>query len=237
MAQTENFVKELILGIQFQDAIFDEKDIFELYAKHKDKFPTIAELDILPNTVFKNGKYEFKKLMGKQTRKHLISQNKYQLFQIQRDMFFFNWRSIDENVYPSFDKCYEVFKNTCLSSEIIKKNYNSINQFEMTYINHIEIDKIRKFSFINSLVPNNDVLINYQIVVPNDIIDGEVRLSVNTAFKKLDENKIIVSEIKIRGITKVNEFSDVDKWFKESHSIANNLFKNIVSKQIIKDIL
>ncbi len=233
---------ELVLGIQFNKKIFENELLIKIYNSLLMKeFPKIEEKPVVPATIEEYNKPTITKILsGFNTRKLFINNEEDKLIQIQPDKILFNWRKMNnKTLYPRFLKVYKEFTE-CLDSINKIVSYNDfINQYEITYIDHFQIDLFNISSFniskLFNIFPLNEneeisnIGINYSI--PQNLLNGNLNVLIQSAIRSTDNKKIIVLESTCRGF---NKNISIDNWFNDSHVVLYNHFFSILNEDTKK---
>lgn len=159
------------------------------------------------------------------------SQDKHRLIQLQNDRFVFNWRKLDSNLdYPRYKDfvrpTFETYWQRFLSF-LVQENLGipSVNQCEMTYVNHIKrnegwttIDEwdqvfnvVRKNHPAEFLPPPELEQFNLSYLMPDKA--GRLRVEANPVIRKSDGNQAIAFSLVARGCPQSTETNDILAWF------------------------
>ena len=226
-------INELILGVQYENPALDCNDIIRIYDLFKNEYPEIQELSPLPSIIEnKDTPAQLKILNNFTSRKHFISKNKDHLMQVQTDRILFNWRKENNSdTYPRFDKVYSFFSEIINKINKNIKNKPSYNQYELSYIDHIflqefELSNYELNSILNIIKTNHtyrNITLEYSI--PRENIGGVLSVSIKSAIRKDDKEKLFVLEMTCRGFSPVN----IEKWFSIAHENLLNYFSEIMT--------
>lgn len=140
-------VTEVIIGIQNATTQFSNVHAGMFYERMKKRFPKVSEQDPLaaifetfgPNPVQSGFHLQFGRTP---TRYWFVTEDDCELIQIQNDRFLHNWRQTQaSDRYPRFKKLFSEFVLELDAWQKFLQDQNigdlSINQVEVTYINHI----------------------------------------------------------------------------------------------------
>lgn len=157
------------------------------------------------------------------------------LIQIQNDIFLHNWRKLSPtDRYPRYKEVYRGFIDYFGRFQTFVNEFSvgsiSPTQFELTYINHISL---REFGSTDSLltelfpdfswrVSEKRFLPRYENVnwrssfrLPGN--QGRLHISIQSAYRRPDNEPLIVLELKARGIGSDLSESGLQTWFDTAH--------------------
>jgi uncharacterized protein (TIGR04255 family) len=148
-------LNEVVLGVQFTPATgYQQARVGEVWALYRKDFPSVQELPPIPPTFETFGlpqggrggpQINLRSLPG-HSRYWFISSSEEELVQFQQDRLLHNWRKVGDktNEYPRFETLIEKFEKELRSLEAyfasLAPQSLKINQCEVTYTNHIEIE-------------------------------------------------------------------------------------------------
>lgn len=152
-------LSEVYLGVQFAPPNGYKQilagNVWELYRKD---YPKVLEQPALEPTFetfglpFAPNANQFKFLTGAaHDRFWFLSENEQELIQFQQDRLLHNWREVvnPTETYPRFESMISKFKNELEILDVYMKSLSTqplmINQFEVSYINHIHISEDPSF--------------------------------------------------------------------------------------------
>jgi uncharacterized protein (TIGR04255 family) len=183
-----------------------------------------------------------------------LSERKDRLIQIQRDRFLFNWRRLGaDGVYPSYEtvfgdfvKYLNVFRDF---AEKIPGCRCSPQQYELTYVNHIDGTLID-----NTVSKLGRVFRDYAwatdserwLPLPDDstwrtsfeLPDRAGRLHANVRILTDDEThqRFIRFELTARGIGSDKTFDQMKNWFEIAHEWIVRGFADLTSPEIQREV-
>ncbi|RPI79723.1 MAG: TIGR04255 family protein [Desulfobacteraceae bacterium] len=168
-------------------------------------------------------------------RTWFINERKDALIQLQKDLFFYNWRKMgEEESYPRYIKVIETFKAyfTLFRNFLKEEKLPNINpsQCELTYINHIpKGEGWETVSDINNVL--NDLnwgsknnrffpepqFMNWQtgFELPNK--KGRLHVKLDFANRKTDNQPLFILEITVRGLGEDRSEDAIWDWFDLAH--------------------
>ena len=227
-------LNEVVFGVQF-DAI----DAFKittyglLWEMFKKDFPNVEHhLPLNPQFEKIGGKgrslYELPGLFNipqlnsaPLPRVWFISENDQELIQIQPDRFIRNWRLRENGTeYPRYESYLrEEFLRNLKTLEMFYRNNGlgnlNPNQCEISYINHIGVDKTHQHLSeifkgwsnqynISNIAELEALDLNIRHIVRNEDnkFIGRLYIKITPAFKVVDNSSIFVIEITLRGYPK-----------------------------------
>jgi len=232
-------INELVFGIQFAENI-SQQNIYAFYNDYlKNEFPRIQENDILPTAIEKPGLPTKLKVFAGDviTRKLFVNNANDTLIQIQSDKFFLNWRKQNEG-YPNFDNVFENFKKRLANIYIINdKLKSSVNQYEITYVDHFHGESLPEnlydlnevFTFVK--LPISLKNFNFNFTIPQPDINGNLIVSVKSAIRNTDKKPLIVMQTTCRGYLPV----EIENWFGKSKKILFDFFDESITETMKKN--
>jgi uncharacterized protein (TIGR04255 family) len=223
-------LNEVVLGVQY-DTIegFNITTYGLLWENFKIDFPNIEHHIPLGSQFEKIGgrrqpfgellKFNIEPLISAPLpRAWFISENGQELIQIQPDRFIRNWRRLDSSdEYPRYEKHMrgELLKNLNMLDSFYQESGRSKlqpNQCEISYINHIEVNKAHKrlneiFTGwsdqydLSNIADLEDINLTIKHIVKNG--DGEfigrLHVKITPAIRLIDDSPIFVIELTLRG--------------------------------------
>ncbi|MDZ7777255.1 MAG: TIGR04255 family protein [Bacteroidales bacterium] len=229
---------ELVVGVQFDQSIFDSTVIFDFYQKIKDKFPKIREDNLLPEIIEKTESLNETNTQNsniKSSRKLFFNSKETKLIQIQHNKLLFNWRKAGGNEeYPHFDNVYAEFKKI-YEKLTEKKNQNTINQYEVTYVDHINMKDFGIEAFNTNSILSFNNFDNKEVIksifqhfsIPQIDLNGNINLQVQSAIRNDDKSKVLVIESTCRGYSTNVSF---DEWYNIAHERLVNQFEKMTTE-------
>lgn len=230
---------ELVLGVQLGANLITSDTVFSYYSQFlKDSYPTVTEKPILPVTIERIDRpSQMKIASGGNTRKVFVSKEDDTVIQLQGDRFLFNWRKGKGNKdYPHFDHVYSQFKQQLgYLFNINAQLSTSINQYEITYVDHIESSVVSPqrynlneiFSFISLSNPVRSMDLNLSI--PEVEINGNLSIVVRSGVRSSDKKPLMVLETTCRGFRPDLE---IDPWFSKARAILVEFFSQATTKEL-----
>lgn len=230
---------EVVCGAQFDGIVFDQQYVFEVYEKIKKDFPVIQQNPPINSIIEKiDAPNVNKALAGFHPRTFFINEDNNKLIQIQPDKVFFNWRKTNnEEQYPHFDSVFHEFKE--IFNMLVKGRSigDKLNQFELTYFDHILLDKFGKEDYnpkgILNLISLEEQIKSIDVKLSLPVIEagGNITVVVKSATRNSDQEKLLVLESTCRGFKKN---LSIDKWFDIAHIRVLKFFQNITTEEAKK---
>lgn len=250
-------VNEVVFSVQF-------KKIKEFQAPHfgilweklgRDKYPNYQEVNLLTHIIEEDGATKqnlpfFKDNIPPLPRVFFINPTGHELVQVQQNRFLRNWRKMNpdepypryETLLPKFEKSLGNFEKF-ISDEFDGVKLN-IDQYELTYVNHIYIDNkelnqaqlskyfsvYRDNEFCSFLPIPEAVGWNRVYKLPNAL--GRLHVTLSQAYN-LKGKGLFVLNLTARGI---NEQRDMKSWLEVAHEWIVRGFADITGKQAQQDI-
>jgi uncharacterized protein (TIGR04255 family) len=219
---------ETVLSLQFEPvARLRTGHLGLLWERFRKQLPVIEEHAPLP-PVFEN----FKQPSPPQVevtfeeklpvlRTWFLNEAGTELIQVQSDRFVHNWRKMEGiDPYPRYEPIRDRFRLEVAVLEQFLKDEKlgtlTVNQCEVTYVNHIEpsgvwgrhgeVDKVFVFSSgLNTgsfLTAPEDVALRMRFVIPDEAGNpvGRLHVVVQPAWKKSDNSPILALSLTARGV-------------------------------------
>lgn len=160
----------------------------------------------------------------------LVDKTSTRLVQIQPDRFIINWREVTgEEVYIRYDTFKPMFEqewnrfSQFLESEGFPRP--EINQCEVTYVNHIELnDDIKSYGEVHkifnfwshlqqeSFLPEPEaVSFNTKYVMPEE--KGRLHVTLEPRIRKRDGKEVLQLNLVARGKPTSSHLEDITTWF------------------------
>jgi uncharacterized protein (TIGR04255 family) len=237
---------ELVCGIQYDISTYDFTVENAFYSKVKNSFPEITRNIPLALAFDKSSGVVAPKPSPafQTTRYFFINKNNNKLIQLQEGRYLFNWRKQESNQtdYPRFKNVYGEFKSNweTLSSTLKEAGSDAtINQLELTYIDHIYLSEMgvgengiaRFLKIVNQsiLIDQQDAL-NLKITIPSKAIKGHIIVTLNTASRISDKKSLYVLDITARGMLG-DVHAHIDSWFTEAHDLIIKYFLDLLTDE------
>lgn len=244
-------VVEVVCGIVFETIKgFMGHHIGLFWQKVREEFPGCKQatrLEINPETETLN-------LADYLPRAWFVSEKQNTLIQLQDNMFFFNWRRMqDDEAYPRYSTIIEAFKNNLgVFQEFLKEeNLGSINPnaCELTYINHIpkgegweslsdtkEVFRDFAWNSTDERFLPEPVHLAGQISfsLPKD--KGYLNLRLHRGERKADKNPVLILHNSARGLGANKSMEAVWEWFEVAHEWIVRGFADLTGSTIQKNI-
>lgn len=181
--------------------------------------------------------------------------SRHELIQLQDDRFIFNWRKLEDGLYPRFEEVFNNFKKYWdLFVQYISESglgNISITQYELTYINIINLKKtpltvidLANVFNGNALIGHKDCFLpspsgfNWQTFYP--FPDNQGSLNINAISGLSQENKSIVARLDMvaRGTPqeKENIEAGLEEWFNMAHLWIVNGFVAITTENAQREL-
>jgi uncharacterized protein (TIGR04255 family) len=250
-------VNEVVFGVQFETIEEFQSPHFGIFWEKlgRDKYPKYQQVPFLAHVIEEDKitkqdpAFLFKKNVIPLPRVFFINPTDDKLVQVQQDRFLRNWRKMKpEDSYPRYKTLLPEFKESLenfeqfVSNEFNGKKLN-IDQYELTYVNHIYIDdgdlnqnQLSKYfavygdnKFCSFLPIPESVGWNGIYKLSNAL--GRLHVTLNPY--NLEERKLFVLNLTARGI---NEQKNMKSWLEVAHEWIVRGFVDITGKQAQEDI-
>ncbi len=245
-------LNEVVLGVQFNPPNgYQQIYAGEVWDLFRQEFPTVAEQPALPPSFETFGIHS----MGKQVRfitgpQHarfwFLRQDGEELIQFQQDRLLHNWRKVGDetNEYPRFESMIKNFHGQLSQVQdymtaLIPQKL-SINQCEISYINHIAPlpDKPLKTSdwlrFASFEDEPDDFSINYREVIRDDEKKPIGRLTCEAVLGFKAGLRIIVLTLTVRGAPKNSDIDSAIEFLEMGRNRIVSKFSEITTEKAHK---
>lgn len=167
------------------------------------------------------------------------------LIQLQEDRFLRNWRKTEKDAeYPNFDKLFPEFKETLSVFKKFLKENNlgkmNIDQYELSYINHITLDTIDKsIGNIEKLLPDykcqqkflpEPEKFEFRKVFRLPENKGRLHILIKPILK--DNYNFLIMDLTARGF---DSAENIDEWFELSHKWIVKAFEETIDTKVQND--
>jgi len=252
-------LKEVVLGVQFAAPKgYQQIHAGEVWNLYKSQYPEVHDQPALPPTFETFGlphqqvsmKPQFGFITGgTHDRFWFLSSNGERLIQFQQDRLLHNWRKVGDgsNEYPRFESMRDEFR-----AELVKfQDYIgsltpqglSINQCEISYINHIRLDRSKSkafsawFNFLSFTESQpDDFSINFREIIKNNEGKPLGRLYVETAIGYLpDGDDVILLTLSVKGAPSATSIESAMDFFSMGRDIIVRRFTQLTTEQAHKE--
>jgi len=250
-------VVEVACGVLFANKTpIQTAHVGAFWARVKSTFPRVEDAPPLPTILEEQGnaitEIEWN-VLPPLRRAWLVSGDGRHLIQIQQDRFLFNWkRSLDEDLYPSYDTVIKEFEKH-LSSFLsflddVGVGRPSYRQFELTYVNHITAKNGLESVSLNDLFVDHKISSSSQRFLPQPegfnwatsypLPDdaGRLHIVAQSAVNTSTEEKIIRLDLVARGIPSDASEAGRRPWFDMAHEWITHGFADVTSSVLHNEI-
>ena len=252
-------LNEVFLGVQYE-AIekFNIATYGLLWEEFKAEFPNIEQQMPLEPQFEKFGgrrsSGDFQRFFIEQVmplpRAWFISENNQDLVQIQPDRFIRNWRCINGEKYPRYEKYMrdEFLKNLELLDSFYQKTGLGClqpNQCEIGYINHIDASCAHNGlskTFIgwsneydlSNIADIEDIDLKIKHTIKNEAGEflGRLHIKIMPAFKAIDDSSIFLMELTVRGHPLGKNLTDIINFMDLGREIIVRAFTKITTPEM-----
>lgn len=231
-------VIEVIYGIQF-DPLKEWRTplIGALWQTIKTDYPKFKEMPVLAPVVERFDQTIQTEMAALELldgpplpRLFFLDSSENWVMQVQNDRFLHNWKRMHEDdVYPRFGTvserffaAWEKFTTFLRLQEIAIPN---ITQLEITYINHIPVEKDRstieeiQMDFVDvrwqgdhKFLPQPETVTwTSSFLLPEN--QGRLHASMRPAQRRKDKTSVLLLELTARGIPQVTDAASIRSWF------------------------
>ncbi len=236
-------VVETVLGVQFvplKGFSFQHFGLFwsrirQKYPKFIPKPPLVPVVEDFEGKLFQKPKFSISLSENpNDIRGWYLNAPETRLIQLQNDRFLYNWKKVKgDELYPQFDTIQPEFKaeweNFCRFLTEENFNHPELTQCEVTYVNHIEIEKGWKSfgdfdkvfapwsgQFSGSFLPTPEkITFNIAFTIPQK--KGRLHISAQPAIRRQDGKEIVKVELTARGRPSHSSLSAILEWFDIGH--------------------
>lgn len=231
-------VIEVIYGVQFEPLKeWRTPLIGTLWQAIKDDYPKFKEMPVLAPVLERFDQTIPTEMAALELldgpplpRLFFLDSNENWVMQVQNDRFLHNWKRMkEEDIYPRFGSvsdrffvAWEQFFRFLESQEVSAPN---ITQLEITYINHIPVEKGRttieeiEADFLDVcwqkshdfLPPPETVTWTSSFLLPEN--KGRLHISLRPAQRRKDKSPVLLLELTARGIPNSTEMASIRSWF------------------------
>jgi uncharacterized protein (TIGR04255 family) len=241
-------VNEVVCGISFTKIKqFKSHHVGLFWQNIKDEFPLVEHAIRLD---LNQMQLDLKEYLP---RVWFVRDEQNRLIQLQDNIFYFNWRRMQEDEeYPRYETIIEDFKKylSVFQKFLEEENLGSVNpeRCELTYINHIpkgegwesaiDVNNIlRDFCWnpeARFLPPPVNVGAQAVFQLPDN--KGRLELNLHQAIRKSDKRPMFVLQNKATGLGEDKNMSAVWEWFNVAHEWIVYGFTDLTTESIQKDV-
>lgn len=230
-------VVETLLGVQFSSTKqFPTRLYTEYWKRIMSRFPSLELQGPLPAVTEEFGRpqalaFGIQLVQGDESRYWYIDESETRLLQIQKDRFIHNWRRIKDEPYPHYDddirpRFEKEWVEFC--SFLSDRGYDrpAVNQCEVTYVNHIEIESGEDSNHVGDLSKviscwsdtysghflkqPETTTFNIRYVMPEN--RGRLHIIGQPVIRKRDAKQVFQLNLTARGKPKSSELPDIVEW-------------------------
>jgi uncharacterized protein (TIGR04255 family) len=250
-------VVEMVLGVEFTELFQLGIPHFGLFwAQIRDEYqqcsanpPLVSQIEAFGEKGQKEITLNFPLVGPPNVRCWYWNKAQTWLIQVQRDRFIQNWRKTPtDSVYPRFSKARQRFEHEYKRFQefITSENIGNlqIRQCEVTYYNHIELDKSQDaLSELNEIIPcwsgassegfmptPEVVSLNTSYVISEN--RGRLYLSLQPVFRHSDAKEILQLTVTAKVIPLSSNLDEVLKAFDLGHEWAVNGFTDFTTAKM-----
>ena len=159
-----------------------------------------------------------------------IDDSQNHLFQVQNDRFIHNWRKVTgDEKYPHYEHIRPKFKEEwvgfCEFLDKQKLSRPDINQCEVTYVNHIELEgPVKTFSDLPKAISGwsdassgrflpNPEKVTFKAAYVMSEKKGRLHITVQPVIRSRDGKEVFQLNLTARGKPASSQLNDVLEWF------------------------
>ncbi|MGH7825503.1 MAG: TIGR04255 family protein [Candidatus Binatia bacterium] len=250
-------VYETVLGVQFNPLNGFSvphyglywANIRESYPKYEVHPPLSPAVEEFGSGAWKEAKTGIEVVPVPDVRTWFLNKEGTILLQVQKDRFLQNWRKVqDSDVYPHYDqlrpKFSEEWQRFCRFLEEVGIESPDVNQCEVTYVNHIDVDLGPKSSVDlhkvitcwsgkrsgNFLPEQESVSFNSRYLLPEK--KGRLHVAMQPVIRRRDAKEILRLNLTVRGKPNSSELNDIVEWLNLGHDWAVRGFADITTPEM-----
>lgn len=252
-------VIETVLSIQFEplEALVTSA-LGRFWDTIRTKYPTFEIRPPLPSLSEQVGTNEYPPatVVGLSdeslVRCWFVSKDKRSLIQLQSDRLIYNWRRVaDGDQYPTYmsirPKFEAEWRSFCEFLRGASLGVPAVNQCEVTYVNHIELEgtdgrqlDIRSVSPLLSQNPAGGFLPSPGVVQWSSVYEmtgqaGRLHVSFKPALRRSDGKRLVILELTARGAPTGRNLASILEWFDLGHEWVVRGFKELTSENLHKE--
>ena len=243
-------LNEVVMGVQFMTPRgYQQIYAGEVWALYRDRFPIVEELSPIPPMFETFGlpqgqQISFGLISGAlHNRFWFISEKRDHLIQFQTDRLLHNWRKsdVEGSDYPRFENIVQDFEDEINSLNTFMRNLSgenlSINQCELSYINHISADSHGAlkpddwFKIVNGAAfQADDIVATFRRAIRDDsgAPHGRLICDLNTAVD-VGGQPLLVATLTARGAPKSGTIKDALEFIKAGRQSIVGLFADVTT--------
>jgi uncharacterized protein (TIGR04255 family) len=253
-------VIEVVCGIQFEPMPTFHGTTFGLFWQTiRDEYTQVQDMPPLSPTIEQfplDAKKKQPRLeildMPPLPRMFFVNKISSWLMQLQRDRFLHNWRKEkDGDIYPRYPVVIDKFWKSWLRFSQFCKDEDlgelTVNQLEMTYINHIPVgDGWKTLGDIGKVFPDvrwrceerffpfpESIGLALSFILPDS--QGRLHVSLKHAIRVADSQPVLLCELTARGMPASNNPSAIRAWFDLGREWIVRGFADLIDKKIQKE--
>lgn len=174
------------------------------------------------------------------------------LIQLQDDRFLYNWKKVkDRDAYPRYEfvsrkffEAWDRFQAFCQSEGL---PLPSVNQLELTYINHIRVADVQTYvEEASSIFPDMRWRENHEFLPSPEALawktsflfpdrQGRLHISMRHAIRRKDQKPVLLLELTARGMPAIKERGSLRGWFAMAREWIVRGFADLTDKQVQKE--
>jgi uncharacterized protein (TIGR04255 family) len=232
---------EVVCGVQFQNIGLQTGHLGKFWQQVQDEYPTTQDAPPLPSVTESFGgmldSFSWTNLPDLR-RVCLINETQGHLLQIQANRFHRNWRQVADDVYPRFGQISSEFiRNWTAFAKFVKAAKlpePSVNQVELTYVNHVTSGPLWDTDGMAKLLPwlapvniagrkpEAEILLHYDVKE----VAGRLHVSIRPAQRQ-DGSKIVVIELTARGAIVSSDEALPERWLARAHAVVVGSFAQL----------
>lgn len=251
-------LNEVVLGVQFSPPHgYQQIRAGEVWNIFKERYPKVVEMQALQPTFETFGlslqqlsmKPQFDFVIGgTHDRFWFVESDGNQLIQFQQDRLLHNWRKINGNDkdYPRFEAMISSFENELQELESyfnsLQPQTLSINQCEISYINHLPFNRDSNDSYSDwlsflkfSKPPPENFTFSFREVIKDSDGTPRGRLYVESALGTLnDDSEIIGLTLTFKGAPPATNINSALEFISFGRNVVVQKFAELTTNQAHK---
>lgn len=250
-------VYETVLGVQFEPLRGFSiphyglywSEIRREYPKYQIHPPLSPALELFGPEAKKDAQAGIELVDTPEVRTWFLTEDGRFLLQLQKDRFLQNWRKTqDSDVYPHYDQLRPKFcaewQRFCRFLKEVEIETPVVNQCEVTYVNHIDIEQGPKsYENLSKIVScwsgaysghflsaPESVNFSFRHLLPEN--KGRLHVTMQPAIRRRDAKEILRLNLTVRGRPASSELRDIVEWLELGHEWAVRGFADVTTVEM-----
>jgi len=250
-------VYETVLGVQFDPLKGFSIPHYGLYwgkiqrdyPRYEVHPPLSSAVEQFGSEAIKESKAGIELLTQPEARTWFLNEGETILLQVQKDRFLQNWRKMDDgDVYPHYDelkpKFFYEWQRFCQFLDENRIETPNINQCEVTYVNHIDIEQgPRSYGRLSRIISCWSGTYSGQFLSDPESVNfsaryllpdkrGRLHIAMQPAIRRKDAKEILRLSLTARGKPHSSNAADIQDWLNVGHEWIVRAFTDITTPEM-----